>query len=435
MAYEFRLPDVGEGLHEAEIVRWLVQEGDALAEDQPMVEIQTDKAVVEIASPVAGTVVKLHGAEGDTVPVGAVLITIALAEGVAPPAAAAKAAPGEQSSGQAEPAPQAAATPAATVPSSAPQAPPRPVLAAPSTRRLARELGVDLNLVKGTGPAGRITDDDVQRAAALQTAGSQRDGLAPGGAAAAAAAAPAAAGAVTPGPAGAEERVPLRGLRRKIAQQMVRSMQTIPHATHMDEVDVTELVLLREQAQSVAEEQGLRLTYLPFIIKAVTAALRRHRELNASLDEEAGEIVFKNYYHIGIATDTDDGLVVPVIKNADQKSIFQLAAELDRLAREARERTIQLEDLRGGTFTITNIGPLGGVFATPIINAPEAAILAVHRIRERPVVHEGQIVARHMLNLSLAFDHRIVDGAVAARFLNQVMEYLAKPSLLFMEMV
>ncbi|HLS88611.1 MAG TPA: dihydrolipoamide acetyltransferase family protein [Sphingobacteriaceae bacterium] len=432
MAYEFRLPDVGEGLHEAEIVRWLVKEGDSLAEDQPMVEIQTDKAVVEIASPVAGTVAKLHAAEGDTVAVGAVLITIDLAEGASPPAAGAKS-PRAEASSPAESAVPAASTPVATVPP-APPAPSGPILAAPSTRRLARELGVDLAQVKGTGPAGRITDEDVQRAAALLAGGAQRDGLAPGGAAAAAAAAPAAAPAASP-PAGGEERVPLRGLRRKIAEQMVRSMQTIPHAVHMDEVDVTELVQLRDQAHALAEEQGLRLTFLPFIIKAVTAALRRYRELNASLDDEREEIVYKHYYHIGIATDTDDGLVVPVIKHADQKSIFQLAADLDRLARQARDRTIQLDDLRDSTFTITNIGPLGGVFATPIINAPEAAILAVHRIKERPVVHEGQIVARHMLNLSLAFDHRIVDGAVAARFLNQVMEYLAKPSLLFMEMV
>src|SRR5690606_31898770 len=283
MAYEFRLPDVGEGLHQAEIVRWLVKEGDALAEAQPMVEIQTDKAVVEIASPVAGTVAKLHAAEGDTVAVGAVLITIDLAEGASPPAAGAKS-PRAEASSPAESAVPAASTPVATVPP-APPAPSGPILAAPSTRRLARELGVDLAQVKGTGPAGRITDEDVQRAAALLAGGAQRDGLAPGGAATAAAAAPAAAPAASP-PAGGEERVPLRGLRRKIAEQMVRSMQTIPQAVHMDEVDVTELVQLRDQAHALAEEQGLRLTFLPFIIKAVTAALRRYRELNASLDDE-----------------------------------------------------------------------------------------------------------------------------------------------------
>lgn len=457
MAFEFKLPDVGEGIHEGEIVRWLVAEGDQVTEDQPLVEIQTDKAVVEIPSPVAGPVLKLHYNEGDIVDVGSVIITIGTAgdapgtAGAAAPAEPAQASGAEavaaayrtgSEGGQAAP----AAAPAAPAPTSQTAvdgtAGRRRALATPATRRLARELGVDINQVQGTGPGGRVTDEDVRAFAAggptapapqVEPAAAPTPAV-PSAPADAAPAAPRFQPVVIDGET-PEERIPLRGLRRTIAERMVKSMYTAPHVTHMDEVDVTELVALRRRAKESAEARGVKLTYLPFIAKALIAALREFPYLNATIDDERQEIVIKRYYNIGIATDTDDGLIVPVIKHADRKSILQIAAEIEYLADRARQRKSELDDLRGGTFTITNIGALGGIFSTPVINHPEVAILGVHKIQEKPVVRDGEIVVRSMLPLALSFDHRIVDGAYAARFLNRVMAYLEQPDLLFMEMV
>lgn len=414
MAFLFKLPDVGEGIHEAEIVRWLVAEGDHVEEDQPLVEVQTDKALVELPSPKAGVIGKLHFAAGDIAPTGAVLVTIVTD-------------PSESQDGRSS----GTATVIAdhdqdrstvTVTDASPKR--RKVLATPATRRLARELGIDIQLVPGTGPGGRVTDDDVRRfkqdsdsplvPAARQTPTHTSDPT-----------------AGTP----SEERIPIRGVRRRIAERMVTSKFTAPHATLMDEVDVTELVAIRRQALDLAAKRGLRLTYLPFIIKAVVTGLREYPLLNASIDEQTQEIIVKRYYHLGIATDTEEGLIVPVVTDADQKSIFQLAAEIETLVKKARERRLALDELRGSTFTITNAGSIGGIFSTPIINYPEVAILGVHRIKEQPVVKEGQIVARHILTLALSFDHRIIDGAYAARFLNRVMSYLEQPSLLFMELI
>ncbi|HEX6988241.1 MAG TPA: dihydrolipoamide acetyltransferase family protein [Bacillota bacterium] len=459
MAFEFKLPDVGEGIHEGEIVRWLVAEGDQVAEDQPLVEVQTDKAVVEIPSPVQGSVLKLHYKEGDVVDVGSVIITIGTAgeapavdgaqaptEAAAPSTGSAAVAASYRAGSEGSttaPAAAPAAAPADQAPAPAAGGPNgrRRALATPATRRLARELGVDINRVQGTGPGGRVTDDDVRAFA---------EGRQPAAAGPAApqpiAPAPAATAPEGPRPAPAlqpvivtgetpEERIPLRGLRRTIAERMVKSMYTAPHVTHMDEVDVTELVALRRKARAAAEARGVKLTYLPFIAKALIAALREFPYLNATLDDERQEIVLKRYYHIGIATDTDDGLIVPVVKHADRKSILQIAAEIEFLADRARQRKVDVDDLRGGTFTITNIGALGGIFSTPVINHPEVAILGVHKIQEKPVVRDGEIVVRSILPLALSFDHRVVDGAYAARFLNRVMAYLEQPDLLFMEMV
>ncbi|HEY8449439.1 MAG TPA: dihydrolipoamide acetyltransferase family protein, partial [Bacillota bacterium] len=386
MAFEFKLPDVGEGIHEGEIVRWLVAEGDVVAEDQPLVEVQTDKAVVEIPSPVAGRIARLHFKDGDVVEVGSVLVTIEeSAAGRTPPQpAGAKA---EVGAGQAALATTGAAVTAAEVgpDASDPRAaasdstPRRRVLATPATRRLARELGVDLEQVPGSGPGGRVTDEDVRAFAAARQAPSGREAIATG--AAAKAAAPSATTAPTPARTAApaprpaaptvtgeatqlEERIPLRGVRKRIAEQMVTSKYTAPHVTVMDEVDVTELVRVREGALPLAAERGIKLTYLPFMIKAVIAGLREFPYLNASLDDANQTIVLKRYYHIGIATDTEEGLIVPVVKNADQKSILQLAAEIADLVERARNRRIALEDLRDGTFTLTNVGPLGGLFST-----------------------------------------------------------------------
>ncbi|ADU51780.1 catalytic domain-containing protein of components of various dehydrogenase complexes [Thermaerobacter marianensis DSM 12885] len=496
MAYEFRLPDVGEGIHEGEIVRWLVKPGDRVREDQPLVEVQTDKATVEIPSPVAGVVRELRANEGDVVQVGSVIVVIDTEAGAEEPAAAgAPPAPAgapvtavgtgatEGTGGVAAAHPAAVAAPAGGAGESPAG---RRVLATPATRRLARELGVDIRLVPGTGPAGRVTAEDVRAFAARQAAGTA--GSAPAAAAGVAqpaapagpvpatgpaapapavaapapvtavpaagpAAAPAAAAAGSSAPAGptvptvpgapaapavppgGEQRVPLRGLRKRIAEKMVQSKSTAPHVTHVEEVDVTELVELRRKALPLAEQRGIKLTYLPFIAKAVVAALQQFPVFNASLDDERQEIVLKGYYHIGVATATDEGLIVPVVRDVDRKSIFQLAREIAALTEAARARRIALDDVRGSTFTITNVGAMGGgVWSTPIINYPEVAILGVHKFRETPVVRDGQIVVRTMTYLALSFDHRVADGADAVRFVNRIKAYLEQPSLLFLEM-
>ncbi|MEX2355408.1 MAG: dihydrolipoamide acetyltransferase family protein, partial [Thermaerobacterales bacterium] len=310
------------------------------------------------------------------------------------------------------------------------------VPATPSTRRLAREMGIEIRQVTGTGPAGRVTDDDLRAHQDTERSGAtaalQRQSESGGGTAART---PLRRPPQPPAPERrqTDERIPLRGMRRTIADRMAQSKRTAAHATHMDEVDVTELVALRRAARPLAEERGIKLTYMPFILKAVAAALQKFPELNSTFDEEAGEIIVRHRYNLGVATDTEAGLMVPVIKDADQKGLFDIAAEVEYLADRARARRVELDDLRGGTFTITNIGALGGIYSTPIINYPEVAILGVHRIAERRVVHQGQIVPRHMLTLALSFDHRVLDGAAAARFLNQVMGCLANPGLLFLE--
>jgi pyruvate dehydrogenase E2 component (dihydrolipoamide acetyltransferase) len=289
---------------------------------------------------------------------------------------------------------------------------------------------VDLARVKGTGSQGRVTKEDVQRAAAGPAAGPRPTAVPKPTPAPAPAAMPAAAPTALP-----EERIPLRGLRRKIAEKMTKSKQTAPHFTYVEEVDMTEMVALRKEAGAAAEEQGLKLSYLPFIVKALIAALKKYPLLNSSLDDEKEEIVIKKYYNVGIAVATSNGLIVPVIKQADQKSIIELVKEIDRLAAQAREGTIKLEDLHGSTFTITSLGVLGGIFATPIINHPEVAILGIHRIHQRPIVRDGQIVVRDMMYMSLSFDHRVIDGAIGAEFARYMIKFLENPNLLFMQMV
>jgi pyruvate dehydrogenase E2 component (dihydrolipoamide acetyltransferase) len=411
MAFEFRLPDIGEGMVEAEIVRWFVQEGDSVQEDQPMVELMTDKANVVIPSPRKGVVLKRFGREGEVVKVGSVLVVIG-EPGEVPVAA-------ETGVEAAVPA-SATQEVSAPTPGVGPVVPPGRVLATPATRRLARELGVDLRQVPPTGPHGRVTKEDV-----LRFAEAQRAPAAP------APPPPVEAPVV---PVGPEERIPLRGLRRVIARRMVQSKRTAPHFTYVEEVDMTELVRWREQMKPIAEAQGVRLTYLPFIIKAVVIGLKRFPVINASLDEEKEEIVLKKYYHIGIAVQTDQGLTVPVIHDADKRSLLDLAREVERLSKAAREGRLALHEVRGSTFTITSLGKLGGLLATPIINYPEVAILGVHKIEPRPVVRNGEIVVRSMMNVSLSFDHRVVDGAVGAEFTQVVREHLENPHLLFLQM-
>lgn len=446
MAFEFRLPDLGEGIHEGEIKKWLVKEGDAVQADQPIAELETDKAVVEMPCPKTGTILKLFGKEGERVKVGQILVVIGAAgekweeKGSGPGAVGHE--PGATRHESAGPKTQypLPITPAPsiqpihhevqTVPLPPPGEPGH-VLATPFVRKLAREMNVDLTKVQGSGPGGRISEQDVKNVAMGHGQGVMSPErttpypIPP-----------------TPQPAvqtipiiieGEVERVLFKGVRRKVAEHMVASMQTAMHVTHVDEVDVTELAKVREREKAVAQEQGVHLTYLPFIVKATIAALREFPQFNASLDEEKQEMVLKKYYHIGIAVDTDEGLMVPVIKNADKKNMLELAREIAELAEKARARTLALEQLRGGSFTITNIGSAGGLFATPIINYPEVAILGVYRMQDRPVVREGSIVVRKMLTLSITFDHRVIDGAMAARFMNEIKKHLEDPGRLLVE--
>jgi pyruvate dehydrogenase E2 component (dihydrolipoamide acetyltransferase) len=402
MAKQFRFPDVGEGIAEGEVVRWLVKEGDEVKADQALVEIETDKAVVEMPSPYSGTVLRLHHKEKDIVKVGEVLVTVG-EKGEAVPAA-----------GPAQAVPAAAAGPVATA-AQAPTsgAPPGEVLATPAVRRLARDLGVDLGAIGGSGPGGRITEDDIK--AAKEKPAEKKVEI-----------------KVKPkyDLYGNLERIPLRGVRRATARHMRESLNKAAHVTHCDEADATKLAALRDSMRADAEGKGLKLTYLPFIIKAVVEALKLHPTLNASLDDEEEEIVVKKYYNIGVAVDVPDGLIVPVVKAADEKSALDLAGEIQSLAKAARERTLDLADLKGGTFSITNVGVIGGFAATPIINYPEVAILATMKIEERAKIANGAVVVRKTLPLCLSFDHRVVDGAEAARFTKDLIRFLEEPEKL-----
>ncbi len=381
MEFELRLPDIGEGMAEGEIVRWLVAEGAPIKEDDLLVEILTDKAAMEMPSPVTGVLAKIVAQPGQVVPVGAVLAVIEVA-GPGPLRAEGKAG--------GEPKPPDIAPPDGAAP--------RPrtgdVLATPAVRKLAKDFGVDIATVSGTGPQGRVTEEDVRRASA-----------------------PAAPSSTT----AAEERIPFRGKRRMAAKKMVLSKSTIPHALLVDEADVSNLLAMRESLREIGAKEGVKITILPFIVQAVVTALRTHPAMNASLDEPRGEIVRKKRYDIGVAVDMEDGLVVPVIRDAGEKTIVELAREIERLSQGARNGTLPLSDLSGSTFTVTSIGSIGGLFSYPVINVPEAAILGVHKVVRRPVVRDGEIVARDMAYLSLSFDHRLIDGGTATRFLNDVL--------------
>ena len=396
MAYEVKLPDIGEGVAEGEIVRWLVKVGDAVKEDQPLVEVMTDKASVEIPSPRTGTIEALHAEEGALVPVGTTIVSIAVAGEAAAPAAP----PVHAAGAAAAPAPvAAAAAPAAAAAAR--------VEATPAVRALAKELGVTLERVPGTGPGGRITADDVRAAAAP---------------------APAAPGAATKPATTDETRLPLRGLRRRIAEHMRRSLSTAAQFTFVAECDFTALVEHRAQATPRAQAAGVKLTYLAYLFRALPLVLREFPLLNSSLDDDAHEIVLKQRFHLGLATNTDEGLTVPIVHDADRFGLFAVAREIDRLATAARDHKLKLEELQGGTFTVTSTGARGGVLATPILHHPQVAILGVHSVTKKPAVVHGQIVARDLGNLSLSLDHRVVDGAVGADFLYALIERLQAPS-------
>ncbi len=442
MLFEFRLPDIGEGVAEGEVVQWFVKEGEAVREDQTLVSVLTDKANVEIPSPKTGRIAKIHAAVGEKVKVGGLLVTIETEPGAtpkpAPPASSAVApAPSPKAAAPARAAPASPPVAAPTPPPSAAGtgAPPGRVLASPYLRRLAAERGIDLSQVKGSGPAGRITEADL--------------GIAPTPAPASVGASPAPAAPTPtsggraptptppPAPVTAEvlERVPIRGIRRVIAEHMTESTHRAAHYTYVEEIDVSELVRLRDRMAKHVEKRGTRLSYLPFIVKAVVAGLKAHPHLNATMDDAREELVVRSAYHIGIAAAAPDGLIVPVVRNADQKSVSTLAREIQDLAERGRAGKLSRAELTGSTFTITSLGALGGVLATPILNYPEVAILGVHKIQRRPVYRpDGTIGPADLMNLSISLDHRVVDGAEGAQFLATVKAYLEDPHQLFAEL-
>ncbi|HSE91177.1 MAG TPA: dihydrolipoamide acetyltransferase family protein [Candidatus Binatia bacterium] len=395
MLREFKFPDVGEGIAEGEIVRWLVKEGDSVKEDQDLVEVETDKALLTLNSPYTGKVTKLNGKEGDIIKVGDILTTFDVG--------------GEEPTMQAEK--QDAGTVVGTLSDNEVVEVVHPVQATPAVRLLAKQMQLDLASVKGTGPGGRITKEDVERAA--KQTGQQTDAEADA--------------------YGLVEKIPLRGIRRTVAKRMAEASKRVAEVTIWEDADITELEQVRARERRVAEEKGVRLTYLPFIIKAVIPALNAHPYFNASLDEGAEAIVLKKYFNIGIAVDTTDGLIVFVIKDADKKNILDLAKETATLAEKARLRKIDLHDLKGSTFTITNYGVVGASYGTPIINYPEVAILGLGKIEDRPVVRNGEIAIRKIMPLSLAFDHRVIDGVEAGRFLGVVIQHLEDPNLMLIE--
>jgi len=383
MGFDFVLPDLGEGITEGEIRRWLVKEGDAINEHQTILEVETDKAVVEVPSPKKGFVQKIRKLEGEIAKVGDILLTITekLEEKKEE----------KKSFGVVGRLPEA-----------------EEILATPAVRNLAKRLGVDIEKVKGTGPMGRITEDDVVKASGKVTD-------------------------LTKDQFGSIERVQIKGVRRSIAKNLLASMRTAAFVTGMDDADVSALWQLREKEKRIALAKGIRLTFLPFFMKAVQHALAAYPRINASVDEAGEEVVVKKYFNIGVAVDTPEGLMVPVVKDVDKKTILELAKELQELSIKAKERKIKLEELKGSTFTISNFGSFGGTYATPIINYPDVAILGTGKISDRPWVKDGQIVIRKVLSLSLTFDHRVVDGAEAAQFLNKIIQYLEDPDQIFIE--
>jgi len=431
LAFEFKLPDIGEGIHEGEIVKWFVKAGDTVEEDDVLAEVQNDKAVVEIPSPVKGTVTEVNVEEGTVATVGQTIITFD--------------APGYEDlkfkgdhgddepkkEEKAEEAPKQEA--AAPAPAETEVDPNKRVIAMPSVRKYAREKDVDIRQVSGSGKNGRVLKEDVD--SFLQ--GGAVAGTQPATTEAPAGqeekqAKPAAAQAIPEGDF-PETREKMSPIRKAIAKAMVNSKHTAPHVTLMDEVDVTNLVSHRKQFKNVAAEQGIKLTYLPYVVKALTSALKKYPVLNTSLDDKTEEVVQKHYYNIGIAADTEKGLLVPVVKNAERKSVFEISDEINGLATKAREGKLAPNEMKGASCTITNIGSAGGQWFTPVINHPEVAILGIGRIAEKPIVRDGEIVVAPVLALSLSFDHRMIDGATAQNALNHIKRLLNDPQLILME--
>jgi pyruvate dehydrogenase E2 component (dihydrolipoamide acetyltransferase) len=453
MAFELKLPNLGENIDAGDVVNVLVKEGDTIAANQGVVEIETGKATVEIPSPQGGKVTKVHVAKGQSVPIGGVLVTLEASAGA--PAAKPAAAPSAPAAAKApanKPAPAPAASKPAPAPAPAPAPKPAPAApapvssnggasrpapepavaeaagasapAGPSTRRLARELGVDIQRVVGTGPGGRITREDIVAAVRNQAerapvASTLKPGIVP-------------EGVEGRDNWGVVRRQPLSRIRKTIAANMVHSATTIPHVTNFDDADITELERIRTTSSEDYAKSGIKLTMMPFVMKAVAQSLRLHPLLNASLDMEQGQIVYKDYVNVGVAVDTERGLVVPVVRDVDRLNIPTVAQALAEVADKARNNKFAPDDQNGGTFTISNLGAIGGQYSTPIINPPQVAILLVGRSRKLPVVIDDKIEVRLMMPLSLSYDHRLVDGAAAARFLNEVKGFLQVPGRLLL---
>src|SRR5690625_116929 len=419
MAYEFKLPDIGEGIHEGEFLKWFVSEGDAIQEDDPLCEVQNDKAVVEIPSPVEGTIIDIKVAEGEVATVGETLVTFD-AEGYE----SAEDDSTEQED-QLETKEEEVKEESSEVEDADRQEvhTDKRVIAMPSVRKYARENNVVIQEVTGTGKNGRILKEDIDRflqgdqveaEETVETTEDKQPVTAPQG--------------VYP-----ETREKMSGIRKAIATAMVNSKTKAPHVTLMDDVDVTELVAHRQRFKEIASEQGIKLTYLPYVVKALISASKKYPILNAAVDDDTDEIVYKHYYNIGIAADTDRGLLVPVIKDADRKSIFEISKEINELADKARSGKLTAEEMKGASNTITNIGSAGGQWFTPVLNYPEAVILGIGRIAEKAIVRNGEVVVAPVLALSLSFDHRIVDGATGQQALNQIKRLLNDPQLIMME--
>jgi pyruvate/2-oxoglutarate dehydrogenase complex dihydrolipoamide acyltransferase (E2) component len=456
--FEFKLPDIGEGVSEGEIVNWLVKVGDGVKEDQDLVEVMTDKATVTIGAPKSGKISELKGEVGDVVPVGQVLVVFDIEGAGAPDSAkpAAEKAPAKPLEAKAADKP-AESKPAASAPRSESKAsavgdikedlpgmsPPassagsngayfnEKPLAAPATRKLARELDVDLRRVQPSGPNERVTREDVEV-------------YAKGGAAKAgkSAAEPARARDEAPAPPTApraaedkgDERIPIRGMKKRMFEAMTRSKRTAAHFTYWEETEVSDLIALRDRLKPLADAEGVKLNFLPIIVKAVVAGLRKNPGMNAIVDDEKSELIIKHTFDIGIAVATDNGLIVPVLRNADQLGILDISREIDRLSSEARQGKARREDLGGSSFTITSLGKLGGSFATPVINYPEVGILYIPAIKQKPVVKDGQIVVGNTMNLGMSFDHRVVDGHTGASFTQDVAAMLQDPDRLLLHM-
>ena len=416
---EFKLPDLGEGMHEAEVVEWLVKAGDTVKLDQTMVKVETDKAIVEIPSPVAGRIGEIRVQDGQVAKVGEVLVIFETS------ASSTGSSTRDDASSKTAVASSAVKPSNASTPLAAPEVPTSPkkrVLAAPAVRKLAFELGVNLDEVVPSHPSGRVTLEDVQNFANH----SKTEDLLPEAAT---------VGAGQPAtPTTLEDRQPLTGLRKRIAEHMEHAWRTIPHATAFDELDGSELIALRKALQPSAEQRGVHLTYMPLLVKLLLPVLKEFPIFNASFDEERREIVYKRSYHIGLATAAPEGLLVPVLRDADRLTLIAIAAELERLFEGARKRTLLLRELSGSTFTLNNVGSFGGGSGTPIINHPEVAILAVGRLQEKAVVQQGAIVARPMMPLALSFDHRLIDGAMAGAFLGRFKALVENPQQLMLDM-
>lgn len=436
MAFEFKLPDIGEGIHEGEIVKWFVKPGDEIKEDDILLEVQNDKAVVEIPSPVEGKILELKVTEGTVAVVGDVLLTIDYDGEI--PASAHGHDDEEETTTATETTEVTKEEPAEETVEEVKVDESRRVIAMPSVRKYARENNVDIRKVQGTGNNGRVlkTDIDNFTTGGTETA-SQTDQAQVAEATQATSEAKAAekkeVKPYVPAEGQLETREKMSGIRKAISNAMVNSKHTAPHVTLMDEVDVTELVAHRKKYKTVAAEKDIKLTYLPYVVKALTSALREFPALNASIDDVNEEVVYKHYFNIGIAADTEKGLLVPVVKDADRKSIFTISSEINELATQAREGKLAGDKMKGGSCTITNIGSAGGQWFTPVINHPEVAILGIGRIADKAVVKDGEIVVAPVLALSLSFDHRLIDGATAQNALNHIKRLLNDPQLLIME--